>query len=427
MADLFWPGDERAGDLFSDTALVSAMLDVERAWLTGLVNAGIAPATMSVPDLHGLVGTRHHEWLAQESEVGGNPAAALVSLLRDGLRENAPDASRWLHRGLTSQDVVDTALMVCARDARDRILAELRSQVDRLSRLVGAHRATPMVARTLTQHAIPTTFGLKAAGWLTGVLDAYDDLAALMLPVQVGGAAGSMAGTVELARRSPDPVGVVQRMTQELADALGLSPSLPWHTSRATVTRLGDASVRCTDAWGRIANDVLTLSRPEVGELSEAAGGGSSTMPNKANPVLSALVRRAALTTPQLAATLHLASAESVDERSAGPWHAEWATLRTLLRRTVVAGEQAGELLGGLRVHADRMRQTLTAAEPGVRAEQRSLADLLGDPVRDDYSGAGDAFVDATLARAATTLAHPAADPPADPPADPVERPERTP
>jgi 3-carboxy-cis,cis-muconate cycloisomerase len=418
MADLFWPGDDRAGDLFSDTALVTAMVDVEQAWLIGLVDAGIAPATISVPDLRGLVRTRHHEWLAQESEVGGNPAMALVSLLRDGLRANAPDAARWLHRGLTSQDVIDTALMVCARDARDRILAELRGQVGRLSRLVGAHRATPMVARTLTQHAIPTTFGLKAAGWLTGVLDAYDDLVALTLPVQVGGAAGSMAGTVELARRSPDPVGVAQRMTQDLAEALGLSQSPPWHTSRATVTRLGDASVRCTDAWGRIANDVLTLSRPEIGELSEASGGGSSTMPNKANPVLSALVRRAALTTPQLAATLHLASAESVDERSAGPWHAEWATLRTLLRRTVIAGEQAGELLSGLRVHADRMQRTLTAAEPGVRAEQHSLADLHGDPARDDYSGAASAFVDATLARAATALARPAA--------DPTERPERT-
>ena len=269
--------------------------------------------------------------------------------------------------------------MICARDAVARTLAGLRDQIGRLSHLIDEHRSSPMVARTLTQHAIPTTFGLKAAGWLTGVLDAYDDLAALALPVQVGGAAGSMAGAVELASGLPDPVDVVHRMMRDLADALGLAQSPPWHTSRATVTRLGDASVRCTDAWGRIANDVLTLSRPEIGELSEDTGGGSSTMPNKANPVLSALVHRAALTTPQqLAATLHLASAESVDERSAGPWHAEWATLRTLLRRTVVAGEQTGELLSGLQVHADRMQQTLTAAEGGVRAEQRNLAGLTG-------------------------------------------------
>ena len=262
-----------------------------------------------------------------------------------------------------------------------------------------------MVARTLTQHAVPTTFGLKAAGWLTGVLDAYDDVAALVLPVQVGGAAGTMAGAVELASALPEPVEVVHRMTQDFAARLGLAPSIPWHTSRATVTRLGDASVRCTDAWGRIANDVLTLSRPEIGELSEGTGGGSSTMPHKANPVLSTLVRRAALTTPQLAATLHLAAAEAADERSAGPWHAEWATLRTLLRRTVVAGDQTRELLGGLRVHTDRMLETLAAAREDVHAEQRSLAELTGGAPREDYLGASAAFVEAPLARAAAVLA----------------------
>ena len=104
------------------------------------------------------------------------------------------------------------------------------------------------------------------------------------------------------------------------------------------MTRIGDALVACTDAWARIANDVLVLGRPEIGELAEGSGGGSSTMPHKANPVLAVLVRRTALTTPQLAATLHLAAADQVDERAAGGWHAEWDTLRLLLRRTVVAG-----------------------------------------------------------------------------------------
>ena len=314
------------------------------------------------------------EWLAHESEAGGNPAMALVALLRDGLRDAAPDAATWLHRGLTSQDVVDSALMICARDAVVRLREALRDQVGLLSRLVEEHRSTPMVARTLTQHAVPTTFGLKAAGWLTGVLDAYDDVAALVLPVQVGGAAGTMAGVVELADHLPDPVGVAHQLSVELADRLGLTPSTPWHTSRASVTRVGDASVRCTDAWGRIAGDVLVLSRPEIGEVSEGTGGGSSTMPHKSNPVLATLVRRAALTTPQLAATLHQAAAESTDERSPGPWHAEWATLRTLLRRAVVAGDQATDLLQGLRVHADRMGRTLAAAHDDVRAEQRSMA-----------------------------------------------------
>ena len=408
MTDLFWPGDERAGDLFSSGALLTAMVAVEEAWLDALVGTGIAPPAAAGEDLHALVGPAQHPWLAHESEAGGNPAMPLVALLRDGLQARNPDAARWLHRGLTSQDVVDTALMICARGAVERTRAALRDQIGLLVRLAETHRDTPMVARTLTQHAVPTTFGLKAGQWLTGVLDAYDDVAALVLPVQVGGAAGTLAGVVELAAGLPDPVRAATGLALELATGLGLTPSTPWHTNRSTVTRLGDTAVRCTDVWGRIANDVLVLGRPEIGEVSEGTGGGSSTMPHKANPALSVLVRRAALSAPQLGATLHLAAAGSVDERADGAWHAEWATLRTLLRRTVVAAEQTSELLAGLRVHAERMATTLAAAREEVRAEQRSLADLAGNTPREEYLGASHAFLEAPLARAAGVLAAPA-------------------
>jgi len=191
----------------------------------------------------------------------------------------------------------------------------------------------------------------------------------------------------------------------ELATALGLTPSTPWHTSRATLTRIGDAAVRATDAWGRIAHDVLTLSRPEIGELSEGVSGGSSTMPHKANPVLSTLVRRTALSNPQLAATLHVCAADAGDERSAGAWHAEWATLRDLLRRAVVAAEQTTELVRGLQVHETRMAATLATAIDDVRSEQRSMAGLAGREPADDYVGATAAFLEAPLARAAGVLA----------------------
>ena len=405
MTDLLWPGDDRAGDVFSDATFLTAMVAVEDAWLDALVGTGLAPAAAAKDDLYALVGPAHHEWLANESELGGNPAMALVALLRYGLRDRNPDAARWLHRGLTSQDVIDTALMMCAHQAVDRTLATLREQIRQLSDLIEAYRATPMVARTLTQLAVPSTFGLKAAQWLTGVLDAYDDVARLVLPVQVGGAAGTMAATVDLAAVLPDPVETATGLALEMATRLRLTPSTPWHTSRSTITRLGDAAVRCTDAWGRIANDVLVLSRPEIAELAEGAGGGSSTMPHKANPVLSTLVRRAALAAPQLGATLHLAAADAADERSAGAWHAEWATLRTLLRRTVVAGEQVTDLLDGLRVHADRMGATLEAARDDVRAEQRSMADLAGTTPGEGYLGVTDAFLEAPLARAAGVLA----------------------
>ena len=142
-----------------------------------------------------------------------------------------------------------------------------------------------MVARTLTQHAVPTTFGLKAAA-ARRVLDAADAVAGLRFPGPVRGcAAGTMAAATELA--GADGAARARSLAAATADRLGLADVPPWHTTRATITRAGDAAVTATDAWGRIANDVLTLGRPEIGELSEGAGGGSSTMPHKANPVLS--------------------------------------------------------------------------------------------------------------------------------------------
>ncbi len=316
----------------------------------------------------------------------------LVAILRERLDA---DAARWVHRGLTSQDVVDSALMVLLRDAVSEVRRELREQIGMLADLAETHRTTPMVGRTLTQHAVPTTFGIKVSGWLTAVLDAEEDLASLAFPVQLGGAAGTLAAVVELGLDAT-------AARDQLADALGLAPSMPWHTARAPITRVGDAAVGCTDAWGRIANDVLSLSRPEIGELAEGEGGGSSTMPHKRNPVLSALIRRAALAAPQLAATLHVAAANSVDERAAGAWHAEWATVATLVRRTVVAGSQATDLLAGLRVQADRMAATLGTADIG--SEQQSMAELAGHEPSTDYRGATDEIIDAALDRARRSL-----------------------
>ena len=396
MSGLLWPGDDRAGDLMSDGALLAAMVEAEQAWLTALVRSGIAPRAAGHA-LHGLVSTDDLPALASAAADGGNPVIPLVTMLRERLPD--AEAARWLHRGLTSQDVLDTALMLLARDAVAAIRSSLRAQVVALADLATVHRDTPMVARTLTQHAVPTTFGLKVAGWLTGILDAYDDLGAVRLPVQLGGAAGTLSALVELGDTASARACVGAATRQ-----LGLAESPPWHTTRTPVTRLGDAAVRCTDAWGRVANDVLALGRPEVGELAEGQGGGSSTMPHKANPVLSTLLRRAALSAPQLGATLHLAAAGPVDERADGAWHAEWGTLALLLRRTVVAGSQATDLVTGLRVRTDRMRATLDTAGADVLAEQRSMAALADRPPRDAYRGLDTELVDAAVRRAHTVL-----------------------
>jgi 3-carboxy-cis,cis-muconate cycloisomerase len=392
MTDLFWPGDNRAGDLMSDSAFLAAMAQVENAWLGALVDAGVAPVE-SRADLTSLVSTGDMEAIAAGAEAGGNPVIGLLALLRE--RADG-QAAQWLHRGLTSQDVIDTAMMLCLRDALARVRSEIDAQVRTLAALAETHQHDPMLARTLTQPALPSTVGLKMAAWLSGVLDAVDAVAALPpLPVQAGGAAGTMAAATELAG-SP---GEALALSDALANASGLALATPWHTTRSVITRTGDALVTCCDAWGHVATDVATASRPEVGELAEGRGGGSSTMAHKSNPVLSVLIRRASLAAPALSATLHTASAASVDERSDGGWHTEWATLRTLARRTVVAAAQTTELLAGLRIDCERVAANLAAAGD-LFAEQRAMAELTGRTARSEYTGAADHLIDAALQRA---------------------------
>jgi 3-carboxy-cis,cis-muconate cycloisomerase len=408
VSDLFWPGDERAGPLLSGAAWLSAMEAVEAAWLSALVHAGIAPDDARHP-VRGLVGAGDVDVVADRAESGGNPVIGLVALLRTRLPE---EPGRWLHRGLTSQDVVDTALVLCLRDVLDRLRAEQRSQVERLLILAQSHSETREVGRTLTQHAVPITFGLKAANWLTGVLDATDatEEARWGLAVQIGGAAGTLAASTELARLRgrDDPAEVSWHLIETTASTLGLAARAPWQTTRSPLTRVADALVTCTDAYGHLAADVATLSRPEIAELAEGSGGGSSTMPHKRNPVLSVLIRRAALAAPALASTVHLAAATTVDERPDGAWHAEWAALRDLGRRTVVAASQTTELLSALDVDDQRMGTNLRTAV-GVDAEQQSMITLIGgapDPgnPQADYVGAGALFIDAAVRRARRLL-----------------------
>ncbi|GGN08768.1 3-carboxy-cis,cis-muconate cycloisomerase [Lentzea pudingi] len=362
------PGSHRAAGLLDDAALVRAMLEVEVAW------ARVLGSPLSLGD-----------WVPSldpvEVEAAGNPVLPLVSALR--ARVSTP-----VHTGLTSQDVLDTALMLLARGVLERVSADLERTGRALAGLAGEHRGSVMAGRTLTQYAVPITFGLKAARWLVGVLDSLDELEAVAsgLPVQCGGAAGTLS-------RVADPVA----SAAALAGFLGLVwPGMPWHTYRAPVTRLGDAVVRCCDALGVMAADLLTLGRPEVGEVREgfvAGRGGSSTMPHKRNPVLSVLVNSAALRAPGLGAQLHLCAARAVDERPDGAWHAEWPALRALLELAVVAGSQAAELVEGLEVRADVMARRAAEAAPDLLAERGGGTDP------GSYLGAAGVFVDEALKR----------------------------
>ncbi len=348
MADLFWPGDERAGSAFTQASFLEAMVQVELAWLRALGSSG-APAVDGHDDLATALDT---EDVALAAEAGGNPVIPLLSLVRARLRERgATEVAEWLHRGLTSQDVLDTALVLCARATAHALLRDLDALVASLGSLADRHRDDVMIGRTLTQHARPITFGLKVAQWLQGVLDARDQVRALRWPGQFSG-----------------PVGLGLPQSADACAELGLDDVPPWHTVRTPFTRYADALVTTTDALGHVADDVLMGARSEVGELAEPAAegrGGSSSMPHKQNPVLSVLVRRAALTLPGLAAQLHLAAADTRDERPDGAWHTEWSTLATMSRRALVASSQTAELVAGLRVDTARMAALAGDDAPG--------------------------------------------------------------
>ncbi len=389
MSGLLAPGSHRAAGVVDDAALVAAMLRVEVAWARALVVAGLVDdaaadaVEQAAADLDPDLAT-----LVADTERAGNPVVPLVALLRDAVGDGSA-----VHRGLTSQDVLDTALVLLAHESLRRVHDDLLTTADHLAGLARTHRDSVMAGRTLTQHAVPTTFGLKVAQRMAAVDDAADGVGGVLaaLPVQYGGAAGTRALLAGLA-----PHADQESVVDSFADALGLRPALPWHTRRGTVTGIGDALVTTTDALGALANDVLQLGRPEVAEVREGATpgrGGSSTMPHKRNPVLAVLVRAAALQAPQLAGQLHLAAANSVDERPDGAWHAEWPALRRLLEVALTAASQARELAGGLEVDAAAMATRAEVASDALLAEGGGVGD-----VRDHLGEAG-AMVDALLGR----------------------------
>ena len=362
----------------TDAAYLDALVTAEVALARAYREVGLAPdeAVDEIETEFGwqgaLRGCRDHgvdgTALAASAVAGGNPVIPLVGRLKERV---GADARLWVHRGATSQDIVDTAAMVVARAATSRIVAALVHTEVSLRSLARSRRDEVAAARTLTQHAVPTTVGLRAAGWLRGVERARARVGDVQhqLPAQLGGAAGTLASFTEIA--GPEAAAA---LPAAFAHELGLAaPDAPWHTSRWPVTELGDALVQAIDAVGKIATDGATLSRTEIGELAEGAGGGSSAMPQKRNPAASVLIRSAALRAPQLGATLHLASALAADERPDGAWHAEWPTLRELLRLALGATAHAASLVAGLHVDTDAVARNLAATGGLIVSERLSI------------------------------------------------------
>jgi 3-carboxy-cis,cis-muconate cycloisomerase len=353
--------DPQLRSLTDDDAVVAAVVAAEAGWAAVLENAGLAPSGTAATVRQAVrEGTFSAAELAAAGQAGGNPVIPIVAQLRTVVAGLDAPAAAAVHASLTSQDVLDTALMWLSRNAVAALRKDVAGAAAGLVRLAQSHQDTLQVARTLTQHSLPYTFGLKAAQWFHGLAAAATRLDAATYPVQFGGAAGTLAASSVLAAKADtDPFTLADAWARELG--LATAPA-PWHTNRIAVTELGDALASLCDAAGKIANDVLLLSRPEFGELAEprAAGRGvSSAMPQKQNPVLSVLVRSAALSAPHHAAQLHLAAALSIDERPDGAWHSEWSALLTLLQLAGGAMAALHELVSGLQVFPAAMRRNL--------------------------------------------------------------------
>src|SRR6266704_1534844 len=381
---VFARGDVEAGD----TAWLQAMLDAEAGLARALERAGLTPAG-SGEAVTAAARTNNFDpnELGRLAALTGNPVPGLARALARRVPQAAVSA---VHRGATSQDILDTAAMLLAKRAIDVVLADLAQAAEAAAVLARTHRASIMIGRTLLQQAVPVTFGLVAAGWLTSVDEARAGLAAVgsqRLAVQFGGAAGTLASLG----------GAGQRVAGLLAGELGLAvPVLPWHTDRLRIIDLGAALARVAAALGKIARDVTLLAQSEVGEISEGGGtdprgadqqapaasprrGGSSAMPHKHNPVASVAILGCTRQVPGLLATLAAASEQEL-QRAAGAWHAEWEPLTALLRLTGSAASWAADLLPGLVVDTSRMAANLAATKGLPLAEHVSslLAGVLG-------------------------------------------------
>jgi len=368
FAGLFAHGD--VASAVSDRALVDAMVEFEVALLRALAVLELAPVE-AADELEAAVrdGALDLDLVELGRATGeqGTPVPGLVRALR---RQLSPSVAAYLHKGATSQDVVDTTMMLVARRALDVVLADLSAAADACASLVDRHRGSIEPGRTLLQQALPVTFGLKAAGWLAGLDGALAGLRSVRdheLALQFGGAVGTLAS---LGDRGLD-------VAVELSRQLGLpAPEVPWHTIRLRPVRIASALGATLGVGGKIGRDVLLLAQTEVAEVVEGGGegrGGSSTMPHKRNPVGAVSLVACAERGPGLVGTMLAAMAQE-HERGAGTWQAEWETLPQLLRLTGSAAAILSELLRRLELHPEKMRADVDMTGGLVMSESVAAA-----------------------------------------------------
>ncbi len=364
----------------SDEARLQRMLDVEAALARAEAALGVIPKGAADP-IAKACHANHFDIksLGEASVAAGNLAIPLVKALTAEVRKNNAEAAGYVHWGATSQDIIDTALVLELRAAIDALTSELDRAIAGFTTLAEKHRHTPTVARTWLQQALPMPFGLKLAGYGAALARSRARLVRLRaeaLVLQFGGAAGTLAALGERG------LEVAEGLAKELKLPL---PEAPWHTHRDRLAEIASALTILAGTCGKIARDVSLLMQTEVGEAFEPAGedrGGSSTMPHKRNPVASAAALAAATIAPQLCATL-LAAEIQEHERAAGTWAAEWPTFPALCLVTSGALAAVVDIAEGLDIDIERMAQNLDLTGGQIMAEAIAfqLAGKLGKSV----------------------------------------------
>ncbi|MGO4649098.1 lyase family protein [Nocardia sp. 2YAB30] len=364
--ELFDPlfGAAAVGAALSDRAWITALLDVEAALARAEAALGVLEPRHA--DAIGAATKQLAESidpaeLGRAAVAGGNPVIPLVGQLRAACAAAGVPAAA-VHKGATSQDISDTALMLLARRAGVLVVTDLQAAADAAAALARVHRDTLMAARTLGQQALPTTFGALAATWCAGLDRAANRLTAVLaeLPVQFGGAAGTLAAL--------HPNGLA--VAAELAAELGLADQgIPWHTERTRIGELAGALGVAAGSIAKTTTDIIALAATEVGEVGEDSPGGSSAMPHKRNAIAAIAARAAARRVPGLVADA-LGSMDHELQRAAGAWHAEWETVTDLLRLTGGAAHRLAQSLTGLHVHPEAMARNLAVSKGLLLAER---------------------------------------------------------
>jgi 3-carboxy-cis,cis-muconate cycloisomerase len=355
----------------ADAARLQRMLDVEAALARATAAQGLIPDSAAA-----AIGTAcaaegyDLNALAQAAASAGNLAFPVISALTAKVAQTDAQAARYVHWGATSQDIIDTALMLELRAGINALLADLTSAITCFTALAEHHRTTPIAGRTLLQHAVPIPLGLKLAGYAAAFGRSRDRLQRLQceaIALQFGGAAGTLAAL------GASGLSVAQALAAELGLRL---PDAPWHSHRDRGAEIGAALAILAGSCGKVARDVTLLMQTEVAEAFESGvggRGGSSTMPQKRNPVGATLALAAATIAPNLAATI-FAALVGEHERAAGAWQSEWLTFPALL--LVVSGALGStlEIAQDLQIDGARMRDNLNASNGQIMAEAVMMA-----------------------------------------------------